>query len=850
MRDREVEQILDNLGGYEVIEKIGEGGMAGVFLARDCRLNRHVALKVLLKGDSNLSSLINEARSLARVNHINVVHVYDVIELTGGMVIVMEYVQGMCLHHLILKPNQSLQDKVDVLLQMARGIQAIHQAGIIHSDLKPSNVIVADNGIVKILDLGIAQQADDRKALPAYGTCLYASPEQLENKPLSYQSDLFSYGIVAFEFITGVHPFGTTENVLKNIKSGKVKHANQMIPPPRPELSEMFNILLNPNPTKRPDSCSWVVELLESVQKRLALEGASGEQTVALTDIQKKANWPKRLAVTSLVSGAVLVCLVAAYMSLKGEAPPRYVLVKTPFLIENSGTVGDFESTLIASMDDALRQHIIADTQLQLLPDTLGHVDVENVHVNAERAGATDVLLSELVCSETYCEASYSLLSQSEQGGPWVVASQKSGMVTTHSPLEVYNATRESVAWLLPTEQSSDDNFHSAATYATYINLYKRFWFNNEYSDALLMELDSFSNQNPYMESVYSLYRSVAMNMFHESGDKHYLTKIEQRLNAAPSEFKSGLSYAVDMFSVYMARRDFSHAQGMLELVELRGGGEALLAETYGRLFLAENKLKQARESYARAVNFRPSASNLYGLAYTYYAIGDLERAETTLVEVRTLSPEFAPAIELLANTYLLREKLVAAIEQYLALIDISPHSNYQSNLSIAYMLKREFSLAHYYAEAAVQQSPDNVYWLLNLADIKKIMGDKEGSHALYRKILAKIEPEDAASLLIAAQANAHIGNYQTAIEQVNMSKKLAPNNGEGAFNAAIVYSIAGEHLSAITQIKDAISLDISRIWFTLPWFEGLCGQSDFGALLDTGTHGTEATYIQTVCGG
>ena len=843
---------LLELPGFSVVQPLGKGGMANVYLAKDLRLNRLVALKHIPIEKNQTKNVLAEARALAKIDHVNVVRIYDVIGTGSGVILVMEYVKGVPWHHARLQQTLSLESKLQQMRQLAEGMAAIHQAGIIHGDLKPQNVMISELGAVKILDFGIAQESHGNQAVNAsHATIQYAAPEQLRGKAIGEYSDLFSFGILAYEYVVGYHPFGSPDEILDNIHAGKHKDALKVIPAIQADLALLLNILLSHHHKNRPDSFTDVTLTLKEIQKRVALEGESGAETQVLpTSPTNAVGINKRRTLWGVIVAIVGLGVWGAWSFGGPEPPERYVLVKTPHFSANSNSQDGFGQTLVATIDDALRQSIISQSGLRLLPDTLSDVHPGDIQHSALQNGATDLVLSEISCTEATCEVMTSLLNQTGDGAPWIVTGKRSWLVTSQTPLNIYNATRDNLQQLLPSEDAGNRPFVTGKSYDRYINLYQRFWLEDEFNDELLNDLDQVTRQNPHFASAYSLYRAVGMNLFNESGDKLYLDKLESLLLSAPSEVKSQLAYAVDMFNVAMARRQIEQGKSLLNLAAQRGAGEALIAELTARLFVSTGELDKAAKHYLKAAQFRPSVSNLYGLAYTHYGMGNLAQAEQHLLKVRQLDPSYAPAMELLANTYLLGEQLQLAIEQYLALIETTPHSNYLSNLSVAYTLNRDYLRALEYAQQASDRSPDNVYWMLNLADIKQILGQGESARTLYLKILQRVDSQDAASLAIAAQANAHLGSYQLAIEQVNQAKKLTPENGESAFNAAIVYALASENLSAVSQVKEARKLGISAIWFTLPWFEGLCGQQNFDKMLQDTAQGFDRTYSQLLCSG
>src|SRR5271163_3410986 len=211
------------LGAFEIVAPLGAGGMGEVYRARDTRLERTVAIKLLPTAFSASSDRLQrferEARSASALNHPNIVTIYELGQDGSSHYIAMELVEGKTLRALLAAGPLPMREAIDIAAQIAEGLTKAHEAGITHRDLKPENLMVSHDGFVKILDFGLAKSASRGERTNVHststsltsagallGTVGYMSPEQVSGEPVDFWSDQFSFGLVLYEMVTGQHP--------------------------------------------------------------------------------------------------------------------------------------------------------------------------------------------------------------------------------------------------------------------------------------------------------------------------------------------------------------------------------------------------------------------------------------------------------------------------------------------------------------------------------------------------------------------------------------------------------------------------------------------------------------------
>lgn len=270
---------------YEIKSPIGGGGMGTLYLARDTNptTDRLVALKLLkamLDSGDLRARFAREAQSLARLNHPNIVNIYDSGEFRGAPFIVMEYVRGETLAEKIKRrAPMSLGQKLKLLIELCSGLAHAHDTGIIHRDIKPANLMVDQQGHLKIVDFGIARVADSLTQVAVHvtqlnmqiGTPGYMSPEQIEGNEVDHRSDLFAVGAVAYELLSAQEAFsgGTTKQVERKVLQAQPAPLLSLVPDLDPAIADIVATALEKDPNRRYQDAVSVEEALHEQLRRL-----------------------------------------------------------------------------------------------------------------------------------------------------------------------------------------------------------------------------------------------------------------------------------------------------------------------------------------------------------------------------------------------------------------------------------------------------------------------------------------------------------------------------------------------------------------------------------------------------
>ena len=358
---------------YQIIKTIGEGGMANVYLAVDTILNRNVAVKVL-RGDladdeKFVRRFQREALSASKLAHPNIVEMYDVGEDNGNYYIVMEYIDGKTLKNLIKKRGAlTLPEVIDIMTQLTSGLMCAHDSYIIHRDIKPQNILILEDGRVKITDFGIAMALNSNELTQTnsvMGSVHYLPPEQANGSGSTIKSDVYSLGILMYELLTGKLPFKGDNAVEIAIK--QMKEPIPSICKQNPDIPQSIeNIVLKAcakNPKNRYES---IKEMYDDIKNALTEDGLKQtrlvykysendlDETKVMPNLNKieknnsgknmkKNNKKDKVLIAMFSACAILIAAICAFIIIY----PKFVEVKEVVIPNVSGlTIVEAESIL------------------------------------------------------------------------------------------------------------------------------------------------------------------------------------------------------------------------------------------------------------------------------------------------------------------------------------------------------------------------------------------------------------------------------------------------------------------------------------------------------------------------
>lgn len=384
---------------YRILSLLGAGGMGEVWLAEDIRLGRKLALKFLHeKFASDLDRIRRfeqEGRAISVLNHPNILTIYEIGHIENTLFIVIEYIEGQTLRQRMKAGRMKLMEAIDVARQVASALNAAHAAGIIHRDIKPENIMLRPDGLVKVLDFGLAkltergregktERQEEANAHQAslspsvshsptltqpgmvMGTASYMSPEQVRGLEADARSDLFCLGVVLYEILAGTRPFtgATMADVMAAVLSKEPEPLTDFAPEMPLQLESIINRALRKNPDERYQTAKELLNDLDSLKQELGSEGhLSRRQIQTKGAVFGAIKRHKRIAVPSLVALILLAAALIFFSTRKPVLTDKDTLLLADFVNTTGDTV--FDGTL----KQALAVHLEQSPYLSIFPE-------------------------------------------------------------------------------------------------------------------------------------------------------------------------------------------------------------------------------------------------------------------------------------------------------------------------------------------------------------------------------------------------------------------------------------------------------------------------------------------------
>jgi serine/threonine protein kinase/tetratricopeptide (TPR) repeat protein len=850
-----------NILHYQILEKLGEGGMGVVYKARDTKLNRDVSLKFLpgqaMVEEDGHERFLQEARSIAQINHPNICQIYGIEETNGRQFIVMEFIDGANLHDSFIRernkksltvnetsdeksewdnnPFTSLSEQVlNYAIQIAKGLDAAHKKGVIHRDIKPANIMVSTSHEIKILDFGLAKIAGTNQLTRAgstLGTISYMSPEQIRGEDLDQRSDIWSFGVVLYEMLSGRNPFaGAYEHSamysIINTEPPSLNNINEDIP------EGLEHVVFRCMSKEADERYFSTADLLNELMSIAGLS-ASGIRSAAVKTLKAEAAPVSKNRSTLLIASGIVA-----------------VLVTIPFLflfIPGNHTVQNW-----------LSQSGTGSVHLAVLPFT-------NIGADPGRQVFADGLVETIT----------SQLSQLEryQNDLWVVPAGEIRSLNISSAGEAYQMFRVNYA-IAGSLQPIADRLRLTITLIDSRNLRQL--------NSAVIDVDASDIPALHEKSVESLLAMLNLELNPETIEVisvgktsvpaafelyiqglGYLQRFERLENIQSAihaleesvvlDNQFALAYAA-LGQAYWRKFENTRDRTWINLASEQSNrafqlnNQLLQAHiTLGMIATGTGRYREAIQHYNDALAADPTNADAYrGLAEAYEFSGDLDLAESTYKRAIQLKPDYWAGYNVLGAFYFRNNKYEEAKEQFGRVIDLTP-DNYRgymnlgsmyyfsgmlnearemyeksleiqvtysaaSNLATLYYSEGKFSESvHMYEQALEINDRDYLLWGNLASAYTYAPGKKDEALPAYQKAIDlaleqyDINPGDPELVISLAGYEAVLGNEQRARDYMGEALKLAPDNSYIMYRTGTTHEQLGDRNEALYWIKNAI---------------------------------------------
>jgi len=825
----------ERIGPYRIEGVLGSGGMGTVFAAYDERLDRRVAIKTIRQGSDitpeRRERLWREARATAALEHPAIARVYDVLGEDDELHIVMERVVGRPLTDLLAEGPLPLGEVLRLGQQIAEGLAAAHSRGIVHRDLKAANVMVTDDGRVKILDFGLAKRLDAPATDTALtqdgvvlGTCHAMSPEQAMGRPLDGRSDLFALGSLLYQTLTGQHPFAVPSPMatLHRIVQHRPPRADLLRPDAPRTIGELVERLLAKDPAHRPAGAAEVAAALSDLRSPSA---AVPEQATTVT--RHRPRWGRRRLPGVLV-GAAALAAVAALVGLLSvrTATPDDRIVAVPAATLAGETDG---SARLAGR--AVREAILgAVSRLERLaavdPRTVDGASGDAVAI-ARAVAADEVVFAELEATDSGFRVTLRRIDGATGTLLWTGGLVE---VPTRDLTLLADAVAARLAVGYPDRSTDETRYRSIAApedYADYLRIEAQLLDPPPGVDeaGLLEELAALRRRSPRLLEASLLEANTSAYLFETTGQERWIERarqvVQDALRIAPDDPRT--LRAATQVAIAGRRPDDAH-RWLAELERVQPDNPERL-DLAARAAAMDGDLDRAAELYRDLTAALPTWSNLRNAALVERRRGRVDAARQLLQRALDRAPDNRYVLSTLAEIELLHGDPGRAAELYTTLLERAPSPVYRSNLGVSLMLAGRYEEARRTFERALELAPADPTTLLNLADCLALTGRREEADLHYRQALAAVEDrpaDDIEALSVSGQVAAHLGNRASAAYHARQLLVAAPDDPQVQFEVALIHAVIGELDSAEVNAVEALDAGVNPRWFRLPFFDRL----------------------------
>ena len=825
----------ERVGPYRIDDVLGSGGMGEVYRPTTSASTGGWRSRRCSPGGScsgeRRERLLREARAAAALNHPAVAQVHDIVTEGDRSYIVMEYVEGETLAEVIARGPLDLRTALRVGQQVAEGLHAAHQRGIVHRDLKAENIMVTPSGQAKILDFGLAKRLDPSGAQAGLtaegvvmGTCHAMSPEQAEGLPVDHRSDLFALG-------TLLYAHGDRRAPVRGGRRARHYAADRGPQPPSPQdldpavpppVSRLILRLLAKEPGSRPTSADEVAWVL-----RAQAERSDGEATVRTRAVVSGRHLGQLSGRRAVVATGLGLLAIAAGVTLAwrhlAPRPPLVVAVPRPEATGHSGNEG--AALAAAAVREALLSSVVGlDGLVAPSPDAVDAVAGTPVEV-ARAVAADEVLTASVDASGSPCRIVLRRLAGADGRLLWTsgVFEAPAGQLRLMAD-SVSAQVRRGYAERRP-RQGAFVSEASPEDYADYLRVADQLDHPHPgiEVEGLLDRLAGIRRTSPRLLEAYSKEVVHLRYLVATTRRQEYLERGRQVALAAAQLAPKDPRAVLPSIEMAFAAGDLEAAEEAIGRLESIDPADFNLLRYRARLEEDRGRPEQAHALLLRMVEVRPTWQSHALLADLERRRGRYDEARDHLAQAVSLAPRTPYLRSKLAETELAHGSVEHAAQLYRELVAEQRGPVTLCNLGTALMIIGRYEDAAGALREALELAPDDPETLLSLADCESLRGNVSGARQLYQEALAAaldLEGDEVVAVAVTAQCQAHLGDAFQAAAAVDRELRLAPDDPQTLFDAALVYALIGDRSAAVVNARKALEAGFQPRWFELPWFD------------------------------
>jgi tetratricopeptide (TPR) repeat protein/TolB-like protein/tRNA A-37 threonylcarbamoyl transferase component Bud32 len=838
---------------YRIESLLGQGGMGRVYKAYDKELDRTVAIKVVREGAIGQADALKRFKQelvlASKISHKNILRIHDMGEVAGVRFISMAYIQGKDLQHIIKEnPKMPLERVLKFSQQIAEALAAAHAEGVVHRDLKPQNLLIGNDDQVFVCDFGLAKSFEESaigmtRTGAFLGTPRYMSPEQVEGKPADQRADLYAFGLILYEMVTGDVPF-VGESTLK-VMYQRIQE--------KPKSPKLINA----------DLPNWLVRIImrclekdvadryQSAYEILAdLQGAKGQSSggsgsgsrggisrsgdsiqIQLPEFAgRRSVWiPSAVAVVLLIVGAVF--LIRHFVQKGGGGgsggggqtsvsgiPPlssgRFVAILPIQVLGDASQIG----YLAQGVEEALSTKLFQVKDVRVTSsEEADKIDQKQPATKIARAlGANYLVQGTLQGSGERVRVTMRLQDALHDKRVW--SKEFDGVSSDLFTLEdqIYGELVSALNLNLTTDEVASSKARPTENAAAY-DLYVRGRNSLRAHDTKSVEtaLDYFDQAlkaDPKFALAFAGEADASLRMYAVKKDNFWTQKAltsaqaAEQINDKLPEVHSVLGSAFIVTGKY--------AQAITELkraIALAPSSD----EAYRRLgsaYLASGDYPHAIEAFQKAVDLNSYFwVNQTALGDAYFRSGDYPKALQAFQQVTVLAPDIDAGYENIGNVYAQQGKYQEAVPYFQKALAIEPYFSTYSNLGTCYFFLKQYPQAAEMFEKAVALNANDTLTAVNLADSYRFSGQKDKAHTAYQQAVSlgykelQTNPQNSDVMAQIALSYANLGQAQQADTFIKKARAIDKTSLDYIYDQVQIYALVGRTKEALDALREAL---------------------------------------------